>query len=568
MDEQRRDPNKTKKPKPDPITQAFSAYLQKKNYPVIVPKEITEDELRLTLTIDNEVSKVNSIMYSCINNDPIAIDQNFGKFLNWIKELKKRKTELDLELLIGPLFCHLYLDILEHDHKDRANLFFEKHYALIDKNKCFESVKDLLNAFTSDSLELSTLKNNFRSNKCFVNLSSTSVKLLKKFLIEHCHVVMFQVLQTCFQINEIDETEIASEHELITESNENITFMNGHVEDGNVKTAKQQLLDAISALKREVTPIYIASVGNVKDEVTSGLISRRNGIIAYSYNSGVHIRSILTLKQLDGMDDRTNEIIFREHSSKIYDFAIMPNEKFLFTASQDKTIKLFDLNHYCLRHTYKGHTYPVYCIAVSSDETYMASGSYDQSAMLWSTNNTEILRLFAGHTQEVTSINFHPNSLYLATGSTDKSVRMWVINNGDPVRLFLNSNGVVYSVSFSPCGRYLASAGEDKRLRLWDLSASKQFLEIKTVSELPTTKLAWSSDGRYLSAGSLDGVVKIWDFEEVRKNPSDPQLQNPISSVCVGTKLLSLEYCFDTFGCLTAQSAQSRLFTPEGVVQS
>lgn len=568
MDDSKRDVNKQKK-KTDPIYQAVGSYLQKKNYPNVVPGEISLEELQLEMEVDSETSRSSSIAYSAVNSDPHVIDTNFTKFSNWIKEVRKRQPEVtDLDVIVAPYFAHLYLEILQRDHTDKASAFFKAHYPQIDKTKCCSIVRGLLQAIANETYELNALKKQFRANKYVLKLSANSVYSLKKFLQDNCHVVMFQVLVTYFKIIEIQdkqEEEFDTDDETPIE-NGSRSKLNGHAENKNADPLKQALMEAINALRQEMPSTYIASVGNVKDDVTSGLISRQRGIIVYSYNSGIHIRSLITLKQLDGMDDTTNEIILREHSGKIYDFSMMTKENLLVSASHDNTLKLFDLSNYSVKQTYNGHTYPVFCVSSSLDGCYIASGSYDLSAILWATDRNTMLRLCAGHTQEITSIDFHPNSMYFCTGSADKAIRMWSINEGTTVRLLLGSTGVVYSVAYSPCGKFLASASEDKRVRVWDLTTGKQFVEIKTNIE-PTIKLQWSKDSRILGAGTIDGMIKYWDFDAINSNPYDNSVHVPIQTLSLGAKLLDMEYCFDTFACLTAQSTKARVYQPEEEAQ-
>lgn len=555
MEDTKRDSaNKTKRTKSDPISQTVLAYLQKRNYPNTVPQEINPDELKLSVIVDCETGRPNSISYSCFNSEPIIIDHNFTKLIAWLKELQKEDSCLDLDAIVNPLFCHLYLEILQRGHEERASSFFKNHLACVNRTKCDEAVLDLINAISTASSELSVLKKNFRSNKFVLNLCSDSVIALKKFLNESCHIVMLQVLQSYFQIVESEEMDTNDGEVKIEEK-----IINGHAEHYS-NSAKQKLLDAIAALKNEKrTPMFTVHLGNVKDEVTCGFIHRRNGYVIYSYNSGIFIKSLATLKQLNGAKDFNEEVVIREHTSKIFDFSVT-KDNFLVSGSQDKTVRLFDLNDYSLKTVYTGHEYPVYCVSTSSNGFYIISGSYDRTTRLWCTNRKDTLKMYAGHTEEITSIDFHPNSLYFATGSADKTLRMWSINDNGPVRLFLGSKGVLYAVKFSSCGHYLASAGDDKRLRVWDLIAGKQILEIKIGSE-PITKVTWSDDNKVLSAGSVNGVVRTWDVEAALNNPTDNNLQNPKSFLNLNYKLLDLEYCYDTFGCLTAQTRLSTFNT-------
>lgn len=536
--------NKTKRTKHDHVNQVILTYLQTRNYPNVLPQDITQDQFRLKLLSESESARPNSILYSCFNNEPLTIDHNFTKILTWSKEFHT----IEVDKLIGALFCYLYLEILQRANEERAATFFKTHSSAVDSSKCDESIKELLNAITNNSTSLSHLKNEFRSQKYVINLNSKTVYSLKKFITESCHIIVLQILQNYFQINESDEVESIDSD---TKMDDKVAI-NGHAD---VYSKKQKLMEAIAAVKKEANPIYSVHLGNVKDEASAGKINMRTGNVIYSYNSGIFVRSIRTLTQLDGMGEYNQEIVLRGHTGKIYDLDLV-NNNLLVSASEDKTVRLFDLNDYSEKIVYKGHLYSVYCVKSSSNGFYIASGSYDHSARLWCTERNDTLRMFAGHSQEVTSIDFHPNSTYFTTGSADKTIRMWSINDGNPARLFLGSKGVIYALTHSSCGKFIASAGEDKMIRVWDLLSGKQLYEINTGNDV-VTKLAWSTDKKFLAAGTIDGAIKLWEYETLCENPTENSLQTAVNCINLNHKLLSLDYNCHTFNCLTSHTQLS-----------
>lgn len=536
--------SKTKRTKHDYVNQVILSYLQTRNYPNVTPQDITQEQFRVQLLSESESARPNSISYSCFNSEPLTIDHNFTKLLAWSKDFHTN----EVDKLIDALFCYLYLEILQRGHEERAATFFKTHSPTIDTSKCDESIKELLNAVAGNSTSLSQLKNEFHSQKYVINLSCKTVNSLKKFISESCHIIVLQVLQNYFEINESEEVEEMDNEDKI----EDKVAINGHAD---VYDKKQKLLDVIAAVKEEANPIYTIHIGNVKDEVSAGKINMQAGNVIYSYNSSIFVRSIRTLTQLDGMEEYKQEIVMRAHTAKIYDFDFI-NNNFLVSASEDKTVRLFDLSDYSEKIVYRGHLYPVYCVKSSTNGFYIASGSYDHSARLWCIERNDTLRMFAGHSQEVTAIDFHPNSTYFTTGSADKTIRMWSINDGTPARLFLGSKGVIYALKHSSCGKFIATAGEDKMIRIWDLLTGKQLYEINTGNEV-ITKLAWSNDKKILAAGTIDGAIRMWDYETLCDNPAENSLQSAMNCINLNHKLLSLDFKCDTFNCLTSHTQLS-----------
>lgn len=180
-------------------------------------------------------------------------------------------------------------------------------------------------------------------------------------------------------------------------------------------TMRQKLLDAINGIKSQPTQILSVHLSNVKEDVTCGILNRPKGFAAYSHNNAVVLRSIIPLKQLQN-SDKMGEVVFKEHSARVYDMCYINNHDCLVSASQDNTLCLYDLCDYSVRTVYKGHNYPVYCVDACSTGDYIVSGSFDQCLRLWPVDRKQCVRIYAGHMQEVTSVAFHPNSAYIASG--------------------------------------------------------------------------------------------------------------------------------------------------------
>lgn len=193
MDESRRE-NKSKRLKSE-VKNAVSSYLQKRNYCLLRPFEVTENQQFTYYQIENEVARSNSLLYSSSNSDTTVIDQNFTKFVLWLKEQKEKKLCTDLDQIIGPLFCHFYIEILKGDHQEKANHFFRTHLLSFDRSNCDPIVKELINLFHNEA-DINDVKELFRSKKTVIDISQESLDFLKSFVLGSCHVVFLQVSVT------------------------------------------------------------------------------------------------------------------------------------------------------------------------------------------------------------------------------------------------------------------------------------------------------------------------------------------------------------------------------------
>lgn len=100
-----------------------------------------------------------------------------------------------------------------------------------------------------------------------------------------------------------------------------------------------------------------------------------------------------------------------------------------------------DLNRQRERHgsDYKrlvGHSGPVYGLSFSPDNKYLLSCSEDKTVRLWSTQTYSNLVVFKGHNSPIWDVEFGPFGFYFATASHDRTARLWSLDHISPLRIF------------------------------------------------------------------------------------------------------------------------------------
>ena len=151
-------------------------------------------------------------------------------------------------------------------------------------------------------------------------------------------------------------------------------------------------------------------------------------------------------------------------------------------------------------------------VAISPDNQVLASGSDDKTIRLWNVETGEVIATLFGHTNFVQSVAFSPDGAILASGSDDKMIKLWDLQTYQEICTLSAHSRAVKSVTFSPDGQFLASGSWDKTIKVWDLKAKKAICTI-TGHQLQVTCVSFSPDGRYLASASFDRTVRLWDWQ-------------------------------------------------------
>jgi WD40 repeat protein len=171
-------------------------------------------------------------------------------------------------------------------------------------------------------------------------------------------------------------------------------------------------------------------------------------------------------------------------------------------------------------HVLEGHRDHVFSVVscISGGRVVLASASQDTTIRLWDVKERSLLRVLEGHEGAVQAVATCAvdGRVLVVSGARDKTVRVWDIETGAEVKVLRGHSSDVLTVA--PCtfhGRACAlSAGQDRRIRLWDVEEGVSLKEFEGHEGSVRALATCAVGGRALMvSGAEDYTVRLWDVE-------------------------------------------------------
>jgi len=212
------------------------------------------------------------------------------------------------------------------------------------------------------------------------------------------------------------------------------------------------------------------------------------------------------------------------HMAIINGIAFTPDGRQLVSASNDKTIRVWDLASGKTVRTIRGESAPgpagkVYAMALSPDGKWLAAGGWltgirkeeSDAVRLYEFASGKLVALLKGHTAVVNGLAFSPDSKKLISGSGlgDFSAIIWDIEQATFLHRLNGHRGHIYAVGFSPDGRNAVTGSYDHDLRLWRVADGEEIAHM-TGHGGKVRSLAVAPDGT-IASGDDFGEIRLWD---------------------------------------------------------
>jgi COMPASS component SWD3 len=185
------------------------------------------------------------------------------------------------------------------------------------------------------------------------------------------------------------------------------------------------------------------------------------------------------------------------------------------TASDDKTLRLWDAHTAEALVEFRGHSSFVFCVKFNPQSNLLVSGSFDETVKLWDVRTGDCVSTLPAHSDPVTGVDLNRDGTCIVSGSHDGLLRIWDTATGECLKtIYAQANPPVSMVKYSPNGKYILSGTLDGKLRLWKTSSC-----CKTYSSHVNTKYCLASDflvsnphRQSIVTGSETGQIYIYDL--------------------------------------------------------
>ncbi|WP_411132975.1 NB-ARC domain-containing protein [Streptomyces sp. C10] len=247
------------------------------------------------------------------------------------------------------------------------------------------------------------------------------------------------------------------------------------------------------------------------------------------------------------------------HTNAVRAVAIAPDDTWIATASDDGTVRIWDVASGNCTATLSGHTDSVHAVAIAPDGTWIATASPDKTIRTWDVASGNCTAMLV-HPCPMRAVGIAPDGTWVASAGDDGVVRLIDITSGQCTATLSGHTAAVHSVAISPDGTWIVSASPDEGVRIWNTSTGTctgtlpdHILHVRAVAIAPdstwfvtggdsgvaiwggaarrtckafltgrnTTSIAIAPHGRWLAIADRYGVVQVWNIPEGQRFATD-----------------------------------------------
>eukprot|EP00937_MAST-01D_sp_MAST-1D-sp2_P004918 g4918.t1 len=205
--------------------------------------------------------------------------------------------------------------------------------------------------------------------------------------------------------------------------------------------------------------------------------------------------------------------------SQINRLEITPDKSFL-AACGNSHIRLYEINtnNPNPATSYDGHTSNVTAVGFQKDQKWMYTGSEDGTIKIWDLRASGCQRNYDAGVA-INDVALHPNQAELVSGDQNGGIRSWDLRANSCVsELVPDSEGMtaMRSVAIAADASYVVAANNKGVCYVWRPKSAKDYEPVKKfrAHEAYVLRCVLSPDVSYLATASADKTVKLWNVPD------------------------------------------------------
>ncbi|CAG1770631.1 partial putative serine/threonine-protein kinase PkwA, partial [uncultured bacterium] len=199
------------------------------------------------------------------------------------------------------------------------------------------------------------------------------------------------------------------------------------------------------------------------------------------------------------------------HNGNVNQLTFSADGQLLATASEDKTVRLWNVATGQSIRSLVGHSNMVFSVQFIGNGDTLLSASFDSTVRLWDRQSGVTLRILQGHEAGVQQTLLYSDTLY--TASNDGTVRRWHLTLPNQQQLALTNTPL--SNAITPNLNQVAVGFENGSLRLYDMEKQTWVDEKEKAHQGSIYHLTFDNKGTLLAtAGLTDHVAKLWAVKQ------------------------------------------------------
>ena len=164
----------------------------------------------------------------------------------------------------------------------------------------------------------------------------------------------------------------------------------------------------------------------------------------------------------------------------------------------------------------------VRALAFSPDGKMLASGSEDKRVRVWNIEKRFKHATLTGHKEWITAVAFSTDGKTVASGDAGKVIKLWAVGTGRERATLRGHKNTINALTFAPDGPLpysgcLVSGSADGTIRFWDPKTGQELLTFTTGHTEWVKAFAFSENDTTLASAAFNGTVEVWNLKTAQE---------------------------------------------------